>query len=290
MGGLIGRQTVARSALALVVAYLAGLYYSGAYTLLNPASCMLMRGEAIVEQPVRLANLTARLTAEAVSYVGRATATPDPYLLYMAFHKTHTALFSSPHFEGAVDTEYGDNLAELDWAVGQILGAIDRGGRASNTLILFASDNGGWVERGADGGSNGPFRGGKAQIYEGGIRVPGIIRWPARLSGPRNITAPISTLDLMPTLLEVLRLSPPPADGPRALDGKSIAGLLSDNAPAGLDASPHDFLFQYCGTAVHAVRHGRHKVLYATPIVDEGTEGCFETFGCGCEDKVGLVW
>ncbi|MFZ5833747.1 MAG: sulfatase-like hydrolase/transferase [Planctomycetota bacterium] len=114
--------------------------------------------------------------------------------------------------------EYLGNIAHVDHQVGRILRALEELGVAENTLALFTSDNGP-IEPGSTGG----LRGGKGTLWEGGIRMPGIVRWPARIKPGQTCDVPITGLDLLPTLCEVADVAPP---NDRALDGESILPLL----------------------------------------------------------------
>ena len=124
--GLLGRtRCCPRHAYALVP-LLYALIYAWAYatTLLSPRACILLDNETVIEQPVALQNLTLRLTQHAVHYIEH---TSTPFVLYVPYHKVHTALFTSPAFEGhSRQSEYGDNIEELDWSVGQLLRALER--------------------------------------------------------------------------------------------------------------------------------------------------------------------
>jgi arylsulfatase A len=120
------------------------------------------------------------------------------------------------------------NVANMDRAVGRILAALEELKLADDTLVFFSSDNGpetlnryptGWHSH----GSPGPLRGMKLHCYDGGIRVPGILRWPARIKPGQTVREPVCSLDLLPTFCELSGIEPP-AD--RALDGTSIAPLL----------------------------------------------------------------
>ncbi|HUE71516.1 MAG TPA: sulfatase [Pirellulaceae bacterium] len=135
---------------------------------------------------------------------------------------------SDPERDNLGRAMYYANVANIDRAVGRVLAALDELKLAENTLVLFTSDNGpetlnryptGWRSH----GSPGPLRGMKLHCYDGGIRVPGILRWPAKVPPGETIREPICSLDLLPTFCELAGIDPP-AD--RALDGTSIAPLL----------------------------------------------------------------
>ena len=137
----LGASRLARVAAAALAAATFGAVYvfTSTLTLLNPRSCMLFDGETVVEQPVQLSYLTHRATARAKQVVATA---PRPFFLYMSYHKVHTALFTADEFAGVSARRVCDNVEELDWSVGEIMGALEAAGDAKDTLVYFASDNG----------------------------------------------------------------------------------------------------------------------------------------------------
>lgn len=157
--------------------------------------------------------------------------------------------------------EYAGLLEELDQSVGQITAAIDRLGLAERTLIFFLSDNGG-IEHEQNGRivtSNRPLRGEKGTLYEGGIRIPTIVRWPNHIPASTQCQTPAITLDLYPTLLDITGASP--SDG-QQLDGTSLKALLTD--PAKLLA--RDTLYWHLphyhhSTPASAIRRGDWKLI-----------------------------
>ena len=155
--------------------------------------------------------------------------------------------------------------------MGELLAALERQGVASNTLVYFASDHGGdWPQLGDRGGWNGPFRGGKGNGgLEGGVRVPGILRWPAHIPPGFIVTEPTSLLDLLPTLASALQLVPPPGDGTTLLSRVSdINGQLQSRT-----------LFHHCAGELFAARRtnpdGRvFKLLFKEPMLAHRKPGC----------------
>lgn len=181
---------------------------------------------------------------------------------------------------------YGDAVEEVDWSVGQIVDALDALQLGGNTLVYLTSDQGAHLEevsaRGEiHGGSNGIYRGGKAMSFEGGIRVPGIVRWPGRIPAGREVDEVTSNMDLFPT---VVRLSgaEPPQD--RQIDGHDLMDLLQ----GGTGTSKHEFLFHYCNAYLNAVRWKPRnsssvwKAFFFTPNLSPGGRGCFHTLLCFC--------
>ena len=128
-------------------------------------------------------------TRKAVEFIERHKA--RPFFLYFATHDIHVPRVPHPRFAGKSGMgPRGDAIVEFDWSVGEVLDALDENGLAENTLVILTSDNGPVVDDGYRddaveklGGHKpaGPFRGGKYSIFEGGTRVPFIVRWPGRV-------------------------------------------------------------------------------------------------------------
>ncbi|MBX3177226.1 MAG: sulfatase-like hydrolase/transferase [Candidatus Hydrogenedentes bacterium] len=160
------------------------------------------------------------VAAEAIRWLeGRAPDAP-PFLAYVAFHEPHQKIASPPDLvaeyraAGHEHPEYAANIANLDRAIGRILDTLDHFGAAANTVVVFASDNGPWRE-----GSQGPLRGKKSDVWEGGIRVPGVFRWPGHIPAGATSGEPAGVVDLLPTLCAITGVEPP-AD--RRIDGTSL--------------------------------------------------------------------
>ena len=148
----------------------------------------------------------------------------DHFLMYLAFHEPHKKVASPPELvqkysdHPKPDAEYLANVENMDMAIGRVLKQLAKQGIVENTLVLFASDNGSYRN-----GSNGNLLGGKSFVYEGGIRVPGILRWPERIAPNQVDHTTTSLLDIMPTICEVLDVSHSESS---TLDGTSMLPLL----------------------------------------------------------------
>jgi arylsulfatase A-like enzyme len=152
-----------------------------------------------------------RLTAEAVAFIAAQHA--RPFFLYFAPRNIHSPLRPNARFAGtSAIGVYGDFIHELDWSVGEVLGALDRFGVAGNTLVVFSSDNGGVPPRWQAGGPaevaghriNGPLRGQKTEVFEGGHRVPFLVRWPGRVKAGATSDALVANTDLLATCAEIV--------------------------------------------------------------------------------------
>lgn len=211
----------------------------------------ILRGRQPVSEPC---NLTDAFTREAIAFMFRHRS--QPWFLYVAYNAVHSAL-QAPTAWGARFANVADwhrrvflgLAAHLDDAVGRLLDALDASGQAGRTLVLILSDNGGPTAELTS--SNRPFRGGKGQLYEGGIRVPMWARWPGRLPAGRVESRPVSSMDWMATTMAAAGLPIP-----SGLDGVHLLPFLATAD----SRSIHDRLcWRYGGQA--AIREGPWKLL-----------------------------
>lgn len=154
----------------------------------------------------------------------------QPFFLFLSHNNPHIPFAARPSAEVAADAfepTYADVIATLDMAVGRLLDHLEARGLRERTLVIFTSDNGGLhvpEQKHARVTHNTPYRAGKGFLYEGGIRIPLVVRWPGRVKAGDVITVPMTHSDWMPTLLEALQL---PA--PAVTDGSSRASVLLGN-------------------------------------------------------------
>jgi len=149
------------------------------------------------------------------------------------------------------------SIEHIDWSVGKILKMLDDLKLADNTLVIYTSDNGPWLSKKHHGGSALPLRAGKATTYEGGMRVPGIMRWPGKIAKGQVCDEVAGTIDLLPTIATITGAKLP--DHP--IDGLDISALFKDpKAP-----SPHRKVgyYYYKNNRVEAVRQGKWKLRIA---------------------------
>jgi arylsulfatase A-like enzyme len=215
----------------------------------------LMRGEKIIERPADQHTLTKRYTEEAVKFIKEQKG--KPFFLYLTPNMPHVPLFASKDFAGkSARGIYGDTVEELDWGVGEVLKTLREAKIDKNTLVVFSSDNGPWLQFGEHGGSAGLLRDGKGSTFEGGMRVPGIAWWPGTVPAGVTTQEMASAMDLYVTAIK-LAGGEVPADRP--IDGYDITPLLT-----GKGKSPRDTMFFYRGTKLFAVRHGPWKAHFIT--------------------------
>jgi arylsulfatase A-like enzyme len=199
--------------------------------------------------------LTHNLARHAVSFIERNRS--RPFFLYLPFSAVHWPLQAPPEYIKRFNTGNKDRdiylamLACMDKAVGDVLNALKQTGTDDNTLVIFFSDNGGAKKNAAD---NGVLRDYKQTVYEGGIRVPFIVRWPAKLPKAAVCNEPVISLDVMPTILSAVGASLP-AD--RVYDGRDMLPVLRGQTKKPL----HEALFFCDGSDQWAVRADKWKLL-----------------------------
>lgn len=216
----------------------------------------LMRNEEIIEFPVDQSTLTGRLTDEAIRFV--ESCGEEPFLLYLAHPMPHIPLFVSEAFMGRSKAGlYGDVIEELDEATGRLLAALEGAGVADNTWVIFTSDNGPWLSKGDAGGHALPLRSGKGTVFEGGMRVPCIMRWPGRIPAGTVCEEIASTLDLLPSIAYELGITPK-----NEVDGSPLQPLLLG------EQREHSFAYLYfnvTGKPV-ALRVDNWKLIFDLPV------------------------
>lgn len=215
----------------------------------------LMRNEQVIETEPDQRQITRRYTQEAVAFI---EANKDrPFFLYLPHTMPHWPHYASESFAGrSGNGVYGDSVEELDWSVGQILDALRQRGIDGRTLVIFTSDNGGLV---ADGASNGRLRGGKGTTFEGGLRVPCIVRWPGTVPAGTESGEIVTTMDLLPTLAALAGAGVP---SDRIIDGRDIRPLIFGQPGA---KSPHEAFLYYRKDRLEAVRSGKWKLRLSPP-------------------------
>lgn len=212
----------------------------------------LMQGNKIIEYPADQATLTKRYFERAMDFINRADKTP--FLVYLTPAMPHVPLFASEDFEGISKRGlYGDVIEEIDWHTGQMLEFLKEKGLDENTIIIYSSDNGPWLGYGDHAGSAEPLRDGKFTNYEGGVRVPCIMRWSGKWASGVTSSVIASTLDLMPTIAHYTRAKLPT----ETLDGMNLADHL-ENPTKEID---RDVMLYTKGTQVYGIRKGDWKYL-----------------------------
>lgn len=171
-------------------------------------------------------------TEDAVDFINRNHR--RPFFLYVPHIMPHVPLFVSEKFDGISGTGlYGDVIMELDWSVGEIMRALKDNGIDGHTILLFTSDNGPWLSYGNHAGKT-PFRGDKATTFDGGIRVPLIIRYPGHIEANTVSHDAFFSIDLLPTFAFLTGASLPENE----IDGKNVWDLIAGKEGA---VNPHEY-------------------------------------------------
>jgi arylsulfatase A-like enzyme len=212
-----------------------------------------------------MGSLTTLYTDKAIDFLENKRDKDKPFVLYVAHTMMHTIIGASERFRGTSAGDlYGDVVEEFDYETGRLLDALDKLGLSKDTLVIYTSDNGPWnqdkytkkkkghPEGSIFWGASGPLRNGKGSCYEGGYRLPCIVRWPGRVPAGRESDAIFATIDFLPTFANLAGFKVP-AD--RRIDGIDQTGLLLGKTETG---RAH-FYFDRAG-----VRRGKWKYLKAT--------------------------
>ena len=208
----------------------------------------------VVEQ-AEMDQLTTLYTEEAVKFITENKE--NPFFLCIAHSMPHVPLGVSDKYRGkSKGGLYGDVIEELDWSLGEVMKCLKENELDENTLVVFVSDNGPWIEDmiGDHAGSATPLKGSKMTSWEGGPRVPCIMRWTGRITAGVTSDAIVTTMDLFPTIGKLAGAKFPENT---VLDGRDIMPLLSGET----QDSPHDYYYYYCYKALHAVRNDRWKLV-----------------------------
>src|SRR5688572_25881005 len=221
-----------------------------------------VRGDQTIEQDIDQSTITGRYTEEALKFIRERK--DGPFFLFLSHTLPHVPLAASERFKGkSAGGFYGDTVEEIDDSTGRVLDALAELKIDDRTLVIFTSDNGPWLAKGEHGGSAGPLRGGKGGTYEGGFRVPCVMRFPGTIPPGSVCREMASQMDFLPTLARFAGAS---SSGGRAIDGKDITDLVLAKPEA---KSPHESFFYYSGNRLHAVRSGKWKLKVPTQLGEE---------------------
>lgn len=224
--------------------------------------------------------LTDRLTNEACQFIARQK--DKPFFLYLAHYAPHIPLQPKPALlakyeqklkthptreAGVYNPHYAAMIESLDTGVGRVLDELEKQKLTDKTAVLFLSDNGGLSAKEGDhtpATSNAPCRGGKGDLYEGGVRIPLLVRWPGLTKPDSTSAETVSTLDVLPTVCELVGQQPEPDAGSGPIDGRSFAAALKASAEP-LPARPLFWHYPHFanqgGHPAGAVRDGDWKLI-----------------------------
>jgi len=199
--------------------------------------------------------IVERYTEEALGFI--RTNKEKPFLLYLPHTAVHTPIHPGAAFAGkSANGRFGDWVEEVDWSVGRVLDTLRELKLAERTLVVFTSDNGPWLSKGADGGSAGPLRGGKGSTWEGGMREPTVAWWPGKIAPGSVCDAVAGTIDLLPTAVALAGGTVPSEP---VIDGRDLSPLLFGKTTQ----SQRDAHYYFSGYNLQAVRQGPWKLAIA---------------------------
>ncbi len=197
--------------------------------------------------------LTTEYTRRAVKFI--EDNRKEPFFLYFPQSMVHVPLGVSDKFRGkSRQGMYGDVMMEVDWSVGEIMKAVERNGLEKNTLIIFTSDNGPWLNFGNHAGTTGGLREGKGTTWEGGQRVPCIMKWTGVIPAGEICNRLASSIDLLPTIAAITGAKLPE----KKIDGVNILQLLLGNKEA---VPRHELLYYYRENSLEAVQIDYWKLV-----------------------------
>jgi arylsulfatase len=203
------------------------------------------------------AQLTQIYTKRAKDFINKNKN--HPFFLYLAHSMVHVPIAASATFRGkSKDGLFGDVMMEIDWSVGQVMKTLDETGLTKNTIVIFTSDNGPWLNFGNHAGNTGGLREGKGTSWEGGQREPCIMRWPGKIPAGTVCNKIAATIDLFPTIAKICGASVPD----HKIDGVNILPLLLNETRA----NPRDELVYYYHTnSLEGIRKGEWKLVFPHP-------------------------
>ena len=266
-------------------------YYYGALGANDGNKVTLFHNRKKLETTEDMARLSKLYTDKSIEFLNKNK--DKPFFLYLAHTMMHIVIDASPEYRDRTGNGlYADTLEELDAQTGRLLKTLDDLNLRDNTVVLFTSDNGPWSndherQRMKNAkfvewtkgpkipwGSSGPLRGAKGSTWEGGLRVPGIVRWPGHVPAGRTNSAVLSTLDVMPTFAALAGVANKvPSD--RIIDGVDQRDLLNGKS----DRGSRDTFRYYDGNELQAIRIGDWKLrlpglknLRKWPELDRGTQ------------------
>jgi len=233
----------------------------------------LFRDARAIEPMTDQSGLTERYTAEAIRFI--RSAGTNPFFLYLPYAMPHLPISASSRKGTSRAGLYGDVIETLDWSAGEILRTLREQGVDGDTMVVFTSDNGPWnnlpprmLQKGNQPwhtGTKNLLRGAKGTTWEGGQRVPCIVRWPGVIPGRQAPADMASTLDLFATLASAAGAALP---SDRVYDSYDLMPFLKGEAP-----SPRREFFYFRGRTLEAVREGKWKFRHAREVRGEGQPG-----------------
>jgi arylsulfatase A-like enzyme len=217
----------------------------------------LYENEKVVASNPDYSQFTRQFTMKAIDFIKRNKS--KPFFIYLAHPLPHVPLGASREFAGKSEQGlYGDVMMEIDWSVGEIINTLCKLNLDSNTLVIFTSDNGPWINYGNHAGSTAGLREGKGTTFEGGQRVPCIMWWKGTIPAGTVTSRLASGIDMLPTIAEVTGAPLPE----RRIDGVSLLPLLLGDKSA---KPRRTFYYYYRKNNLEAVTDGNWKLVFPHP-------------------------
>ena len=224
------------------------------------------RNDSLLTMRPDHSKMTRDFTDESLSFIEKNKK--NPFFLYLAYTMPHIPIYPGESFRGKSGKGlYVDAIEEIDWNVGRIVEKLKAQGLEENTLIVFTSDNGPWAGQGEQSGSAGKLKGSKMTTWEGGVRVPMIMKWKNVIPASKIYSEITGIIDMAPTIAAAAGASMP---DDRVIDGKNLLPYILDQKNTKI---PHDIYYHYAGTWLQAVRSGKWKLHFARPEVRPGRYG-----------------
>jgi arylsulfatase A len=226
----------------------------------------MVEGDQVIETNPDQTQLVKRYTHRAIDIIKKHKT--QPFFLYLAHNMPHVPIFASDAFKDKSGKGlYVDVIQEVDWSVGEVMKALKDSGVDKNTILIFTSDNGPWLVYGNHGGSAGKLKEGKGTTFEGGTRVPFIVRWPGHIKAGSVSDVPASLFDLLPTFAEITQAALPH----NVVDGRSMLPLFTGSKKEIREAQ-----YFYVGNDIQAVRRGKWKLHLPHAyehVIEAGSDG-----------------
>ena len=211
----------------------------------------LIRDKEVIQEQPDQRSIAERYTEDAVSFMRENSE--SPFFLYLAHMQVHLPLYAAEKFvKESKNGDYGACVASIDWSTKVIFDELKELGIDENTIVIFTSDNGSRLQN--QGGSNGNLRGGKGQTWDGGQRVPCIIRWPGKINGGEETDALATTMDFLPSITNLIDGELPS----KKIDGIDMSKLFFSNN----NSSKRESFLYYNEDELEAIRHKNWKLHF----------------------------
>lgn len=244
-------------------------YFGVLHNIAGGVKSALIKDDLPTGDSVHYENVHELLTAKAKDFINESKKENKPFFMYLSHYLVHGPWEPSKRFTSEFEWEermkangdlrqtvYPAMVRELDWHIGEILEELDKLGMTENTIIFFTSDNGPWLtpDKVRSAGSAEPLRGSKFNTFEGGHRVPGIVKFPNYIAPGQISNELVSSMDIFATIADITESK---VANNRVIDGKSMWPLLTQEKGA---KTAHKVLLGYTGKNLQTIRKGKWKL------------------------------